>query len=232
MNELAVVMPVYNEEGAIGGVLEKWVAALDRLRIDYRIHVYNDGSTDGTQSILTSFSADHPQVVVHPKPNSGHGPTILQGYRENRDAPWIFQMDSDDELGPEGFPVLWERRGDYDFLLGVREGRNGTWVRRLVTRISAVTVRLFYGAGIRDVNSPYRLMRTEKFRELFQRIPSDTFAPNVLITGFACRGKLRLFEAGVPFQDRRTGTVSIRKWKLLKASARSFAQTIRFARSA
>ena len=35
------------------------------------------------------------------KTNSGHGPTILLGYRENSDCAWVFQMDSDDEMGPE-----------------------------------------------------------------------------------------------------------------------------------
>ncbi len=35
-------MPVYNERAAIGGVLKKWAAALDKLRIDYVIRPYND----------------------------------------------------------------------------------------------------------------------------------------------------------------------------------------------
>ena len=45
---LAIVMPVYNEEEAIGFVIDKWVKALDQLNIDYTINPYNDGSKDST----------------------------------------------------------------------------------------------------------------------------------------------------------------------------------------
>lgn len=228
MSELAVVMPVYNEESAIGTVLEKWVKELARLGIDYEIHPYNDGSKDGTLSILKAFASGNPRVIVHDKKNSGHGPTILQGYSDNSSAPWLFQIDSDDEMIPEGFQTLWDKRDDCDFLLGTRDGRNSPLPRKIISLISRMTVRLFYGSGIWDVNSPYRLMRSEKFRDLFPCIPERTFAPNVIISGYACRKKMRIFETDVPYQDRRTGTVSIKKWKLFKAALKSFMQTIIF----
>lgn len=52
-DSLAVIMPVYNEEGAIVAVLDQWLKMLDGLiDADYQIHVYNDGSKDGTKEIL------------------------------------------------------------------------------------------------------------------------------------------------------------------------------------
>ena len=45
---LCVVMPVYNEQDAIGPVLEKWDATLKALDIDYEIRPYNDGSKDNS----------------------------------------------------------------------------------------------------------------------------------------------------------------------------------------
>jgi len=229
MSELAVVMPVYNEEGAIQGVLEKWAKELDRLGMDYEIHVYNDGSKDHTSALLKSAAATHPRVRAHDKKNSGHGPTILQGYRDNSMATWLFQIDSDDEMGPEGFQDLWSRRKDYDFLLGTRDGRKSPLPRKLISLISRMTVRLFYGAGIWDVNSPFRLMRSETFRELFLKLPPTTFAPNVIISGYACKKRLRICQVTVPCRARQAGTVSIKKWKLLKAALKSFVQTTCFA---
>ena len=105
---LIIVMPVYNEEAAIGSVLKKWTEKLDSISFEngYQIHVYNDGSRDRTGEILAGTAEKYPgKVIVHNKPNSGHGPTILQGYRENAPlAEWLFQIDSDDEMGPESFP--------------------------------------------------------------------------------------------------------------------------------
>ena len=231
MEKLAVVMPVYNEEEAIGAVLDKWVAAMDRLGIEYAIHPYNDGSKDDSWKVIQAKAEEYPgKVIAHTKPNGGHGSTILQGYREAAKTgyDWVFQIDSDDEMGPERFPELWNHREAYDFLVGIRDGRKQALPRKIISAFSRLSVRLFYGKSIWDVNTPYRLMRVSAFEEVWNKIPEDTFAPNVIISGMAAKKHLRLFEMPVPQKDRQTGEVSIKKWKLLKAAAKSFWQTIIF----
>ena len=229
---LCVVMPVYNEEDAIGIVLEKWVVELDRLGIDYVIRPYNDGSKDGSLVVMREIAAKCPQIEVRDKPNGGHGNTILIGYREAAadGFDWVFQVDSDDEMGPEKFGVLWANRECRDFLVGIRDGRRQPLARKVISFVSRLCVRMFYGKGIWDVNTPYRLMRVSAFKDFFSDIPLTTFAPNVILSGLAARHKLRLFEMRVPQHDRTTGEVSIKKWKLLKAATKSFAQTIGYAR--
>lgn len=71
-DSLAVVMPVYNEEGAIAAVLDKWLSMLDRLDdVEYQIHVYNDGSKDKTKEILDQYEkGKENKLIVHNKPNS------------------------------------------------------------------------------------------------------------------------------------------------------------------
>ena len=231
-DKLCVVMPVYNEQDAIGSVLAKWDAALSGLGIDYEIRPYNDGSRDNSLSVmLDAAKALGARVVVRDKPNGGHGNTILTGYREAaRDAfDWVFQIDSDDEMGPEKFNELWSRRDGYDFLVGIRDGRVQALPRKVISFASRLSVRLLFGKGIWDVNTPYRLMRVSAFRGFYEKIPLTTFAPNVILSGLAARNKLRCFETRVPQHDRTTGEVSIKKWKLLKAAMRSFWQTIAFA---
>ena len=229
-DRLCVVMPVYNEECSIGPVLGKWSAALDKLGIDYVIRPYNDGSRDTSLSVMRTVAAQDPRIDVRDKVNGGHGHTILTGYREAaRDGfDWIFQIDSDDEMGPEHFHGLWSRRDACDFLVGRRDGRKQQLPRKVISLCSRLCVRLFYGKGIWDVNAPYRLMRTTAFRGFFDEIPMTTFAPNVILSGLAARNNLRSCELPVPQHDRTTGEVSIRKWKLLKAALRSFIQTITF----
>ena len=232
-DRLCVVMPVYNEQEAIGPVLEKWGKALDDLGVDYVIRPYNDGSKDNSLAVMKAAAQRLPRVEVRDKKNGGHGNTILTGYREAAadGFDWCFQIDSDDEMGPEKFGELWEKREDYDFLVGIRDGRVQQLPRKIISFVSRLCVRIFYGKSVWDVNTPYRLMRVSAFKDFYAAIPLMTFAPNVILSGLAARHKLRCYEIRVPQHDRTTGEVSIKKWKLFKAALKSFVQTITFALS-
>ncbi len=229
---LTLVMPVYNEAAAIGGVVRAWSGELDRLGIDYEMRVYDDGSRDQTAAVLEQLSNEIPRLLVTRHSNRGHGPTILRGYREAR-GEWVFQTDSDGEMEPDSFSLLWEKRADYDFLLGIRGGREWTPPRWVMTRGSRLAVRLLFGAGVEDVNTPYRLMRRARLVELVAPLPDDLFAPNVILSGLAVRRGLRLWQTEVPHQGRRTGTASLAGVrKLIKPAARSLRQTMAIARAA
>ena len=229
INDLTVIMPVYNEEGGIIDVVEKWQCELEKLKIIYNICVYNDGSKDKTKELLEHNFSGNSKIKVINKTNSGHGPTILMGYRNNSKSKWLFQIDSDDEMSPEYFEKLWLKRMNFDFLIGERIERNQQLSRKIISLISRITVLLFYGSGVKDVNSPYRLMRSSVFCNYFDNIPKKTFAPNVIISGIVNRKLIRFYKISVPYKFRQTGEVSIKKWKLFKVSLKSFLQTLKFA---
>jgi len=225
---LTVVMPVYNEEEIIEETLDVWVTELKRVGIDFKCQVYNDGSKDNTLEVIKKYAQTCPQVEFKNKENSGHGPTILNGYRENNDSEWIFQVDSDNELSPEFFETLWKNRENYDLLVGRRTARNSDIGRKIITFISRITVNVFCSRGVYDVNVPYRLMRSAVFKEYFEDIPLNTCAPNILLSGIASFKKIRIFETPISHKERSTGSVSIKAFKLLKFSVKSFLQTIIF----
>jgi glycosyltransferase involved in cell wall biosynthesis len=227
---LTVVMPVYNEEAAVSGVVRAWAAELDRLGIDYELRVYDDGSRDRTADVLLELSNQLPRLLVTRHSNRGHGPTILRGYREAR-GEWVFQTDSDGEMEPDSFGRLWAERERHDFLFGIRAGRVWTAPRWLMTRVSRLAVRMLFGSGVADVNTPYRLMRRARLAELVSDLPDDLFAPNVILSGLAVRNGLRIWQTPVPHQGRRHGggsLVSVRK--LIKPASRSLRQTFAVAR--
>jgi glycosyltransferase involved in cell wall biosynthesis len=197
------------------------------MGIEFRMIVLNDGSRDGTREALAAFEGD-PRVTVIHKPNSGHGPTILMGYRQAVElAPWVFQCDSDDEMKPEHFPELWNIRDPYDAVFGLRQGRRQNVGRKIISAGSRLTVRLLFGKGVLDVNTPYRLMRSDLLKQILPQIPDDTFAPNVIISGTLARSGARICNRPVPHEGRRTGTASIVKWKLWKSALKALWQTLR-----
>lgn len=226
---LSIVMPVYNEEEIIETVIQDWHNTLSELAVNFEIRCYNDGSMDNTLKILEQLKATYPNLVVINKPNTGHGPTILRGYAEARHADWIFQIDSDNEIRADQFASFWEMRESYDFLLGKRSHKDFPLSRQFISYVAWLVVRLGFGSKLVDVNSPFRLFRSAAVSPLIQRIPVDTFAPNVLITGMVAGTKqLRCKEIPIQNQFRQTGTVSIKHFKLFKVALRSFKESIAF----
>ena len=224
--ELSVVMPVFNEGAVIHDVLRAWTGELRRLGMHFELRVYDDGSTDSTPETVDRAAREEPRIVPVHQPNRGHGPTVLRGYAEAR-GEWIFQVDSDDEVPPDAFADLWRRREDYDFLLARRRGRGRPMGRRLITWVSAATVRVLFGAGIRDVNTPFRLMRRAALERLLPSVPAHAFAPNVILSGLAVRQGLRIYEGTVAYRPLRAAQApaSVR----FRHALRAFGETVRVA---
>jgi len=229
MQELTVIMPVYNEDEVISQVLTEWMKELRRLEIDFELCIYNDGSTDDTLEMIRKLEKTNEEIEVIDKSNSGHGSTILQGYQQSK-GDWIFQTDSDNEIKPDQFKKVWMQRNNGDFIIGIRTNRESPITRKIVSFISRWSIWLLYGKGISDVNCPYRLFKKEKFEKSFNRIPPDTFAPNVILSGIACHEKMNIIEVPVMFSARSNGKVSVnlQKWNLLKVAVKCWWQTISF----
>ncbi len=227
---LKVIIPVYNEADIIVSVINEWLEALSQIEIpSYIISVYNDGSTDNSKDILDTQFGNHPHVNLHHKKNSGHGPTILEGYNEALEtSDWVFQVDGDNEIHADHFNEFWKNREQYHFIIGYRIERHSPLFRQIMTLISRITVGLFYKRGIKDVNCPYRLFNSATYKQAIHSIPHDTFAPNLILSGIASLNPALIRQVPVPYSFRKTGTVSIKHFKLLKISLLAFWQTIVF----
>ena len=225
--ELALIIPVYNEEEIIPVVLMDWHKTLDELGISFEIHAYNDGSKDNSLKVMKDVAEKSERLIVHDKENSGHGPTILKGYIENSGAEFVFQVDSDNEMSPQEFYKVWEIRNQTDFVIGKRDGRESPPTRKIMSWVSRTIVSLFYSNKVYDVNSPYRLMRTSIFKKYWELIPKNTFAPNVIVSGIAGLINCRITELPIKHINRATGEVSIQNFKLYKIAIMSLIQTVK-----
>ena len=230
MPELSVVIPLHNEASLAREVVSGWLGTLELLGVDFEMLLYNDGSTDGTGEILDRLAAVSPALKVVHQTNRGHGPTILRGYMTAAGT-WVLQADGDGEVSASFFADLWQKRERFDLLIGCRTGRGLSPARNFLTAAARATVGVAFGTAIRDVNSPFRLMRGEKLREAVPSIPPETFAPNVILSGLAVSRRWRIYQANVPHRPRDDGAglqLSPRFWR---SAAQSCAQTFRVALS-
>ncbi|HJM28374.1 MAG TPA: glycosyltransferase family 2 protein [Acidimicrobiales bacterium] len=228
--ELAIVIPVFNEEDSIRLCVETWLKVLSSLKINFELIVIDDGSWDKTPLILKEFQSFE-EIQVITKLNEGHGPTILLGYREASEiAEWVFQADSDNEIDPIEFFSFWKLRHGNDAVLGWRTNRDQTIARGIITRIAALTTRILFGSQSKDANIPFRLIHEETLSKVISRIPRDTFAPNVAITGVLYRLGSKVTEIPVRFDSRTHGNPSFKGLGAVAQSCRAMFQVVRLSR--
>lgn len=157
-----VVIAAYDEEGAVGGVLEAVPAEACGIRLDTL--VIDDGSSDET----TAESLARGAHVATLSRNCGHGVALRLGYQLARDngAQYIVTMDADGEWDPADIPGVLQPvvDGQADFVIGSRvlghdEGDDA--VRRAGVRVFALVIRLLTGVKVTDTSSAVRAMRSE-----------------------------------------------------------------------
>jgi len=225
MTELSVVVPVYNEEGAIETLVDDIGSVLTPLFDELQVIVVDDASTDETPAILARLARERPWLrVERAAANAGHGPSVVRGLELAR-AEWVFQIDSDGQFVVAEFPRLWERRADGDLVLGVRQNRRDPRHRLLLSRAVRFASSLLVGARMRDVNTPLRRSVWEDLRPL---IGSSTLAPNIFVAvGARVRG-WRVVELPATHRPRVTGTGSLRALRLVRFSLRALGQLLAF----
>jgi dolichol-phosphate mannosyltransferase len=184
MAELCVVIPVYNEEQAIGIVVCEWVAELRNLGVDFQLLVINDGSTDATAEKLSALKTVHPELTVVDKENTGHGQSCVFGYKRAiaDGAEWIFQIDSDGQCNPKYFPVVWQERQEDICVQGNRTERDDGALRMFISKILGLVVFAMSGVYVSDANVPYRLMHRRTLLPVATAIPPTFHLANVLVS--------------------------------------------------
>jgi undecaprenyl-phosphate 4-deoxy-4-formamido-L-arabinose transferase len=227
---VAVVVPVFNEESLIGECIDEWVTVLNSLNLSYEILIIDDGSSDSTVSVVESYG-DNQDIKLIRKDNEGHGPSILLGYRKAVSiAEWVFQADSDNEINPHQFSLLWTGRQGKDAVIAWRENRFQTRIRHAITVIARLVTRVLFRCHLRDVNIPFRLIRSEVLMVILERIPSETFAPNIALSGALSLMNYDVAECPVVFSERASGDSSLSDLKAVRKGSRALLELIKISR--
>lgn len=218
MDRIYFVMPAYNEAENIEQVIQQWYPIVEKCGTECKLIIANDGSKDNTFEIMNKLKSKYPQFVPLNKKNSGHGATVLYLYRyaiENN-ADFIFQTDSDGQTNPEEFWQFYENRKKYDFQIGYRKGRQDGASRVFVTKTLRLVVWIMFHEWVTDANTPFRLMKTERLKEILKVIPQDFFLCNVAISAIAVKWKESLKFYQITFRPRQGGVNSINMKRIIK----------------
>ncbi len=169
MRELAVIIPMYNEQANAERCVRAVCSVLSANLPGAKLLVVNDGSKDETPRILERLSHEDLLFlfVSHPT-NYGYGAALLTGIKSAADAGFEYGlfMDSDLTNDPALIPVFADtlRPGAYDLVKASRFVRGGgmrgvPWRRQIFSIVGNRVASLLFSMGLKDCTNGFHAVR-------------------------------------------------------------------------
>ena len=219
---LAVVIPAFNEEPTVAGVVTE--VPREAAGLATEVIVVVDGATDATASEAAAAGA----LVCYVSVNRGQGAALRLGYwlARARGAAVIATLDGDGQYEPTELSRVVEPlvAGRADWVTGSR--RLGTElttdsVRHAGVRVFAAVISLLIGQRITDPACGLRAMRSEVAASVV--LEQQQYQASELMISAALSG-FRLAEVPTTMRDRGAGATATKK-------GGNFGYGVRFARA-
>ena len=188
-----ILLPAYNEESTLSDLLDSINFSMEENKLDYKVIVVNDGSSDGTEKVVNRFMDKMSIDLINHGENKGFSEAVKTGLVKVREVmkerDIIITMDADNTHTPglilhmvrkirEGSEVVIASR--------YREGSRVIGVpfsRALLSYGASIIFRiLFPFRGVRDYTSGYRGYTSEILSKAFEKYGNDL----VNRPGFSC----------------------------------------------
>lgn len=224
MEKLYIVIPAYNEEENIEQVVRDWYPVVEKIGGESRLVVIDDGSRDSTYAKMQKLAEELLMFEPVTKQNQGHGATVLYGYHHALEAgaDYVFQTDSDGQTLPGEFGAFWEKRKDYEMVIGHRRGRQDGISRVFVTKTLKLVCRLCFHVTVTDANTPFRLMKAESLKENLKLVPENFNLSNVILSVIYAKKKQPVLYLPITFRPRQGGVNSINLKKIFRIGRQAF----------
>lgn len=233
IQNLWVIMPVYNEEEAFPKVLDEWIPEFRKhFGTNYTLCILNDGSKDNSAKIIDDCATKFPEIKAVHKSNSGHGQSCIDGYRMaiKDNADWVFQIDSDGQCVAAHFDNLLALTKNHKVAYGYRQKREDGFQRFIVSRFVTLFVYGSTGVWIKDANVPYRLMHTDTLKPIVEKIPKDFHLCNILVSAYQ-KKNFGIGWTNILFRDRIGGSASVKTVSFVKHGFHLFKQLRKYYKS-
>jgi dolichol-phosphate mannosyltransferase len=195
MNNVSVVVPLYNEEQSVAMLQRELADALTGL--DYEIIFVDDGSRDET---VARIAADPRTRLLRFEKNRGQSAAIFAGLQAVRSEVAVL-IDGDLQNDPADIPrLLAEISRGADLVCGYRVQRKDNLLKRITSRVANFVRSRFTGDGVRDTGCTLKAMRRDCIGALVPFKGMHRFIP-ALLKGAG----YRLVEIPVNHRPRRFG---------------------------
>jgi glycosyltransferase involved in cell wall biosynthesis len=207
-SSLSVVVPIFNEETSLPGVLEALIPYCQEQ--NWELILVDDGSTDGSAHILENYK-DTPGVkIIRHKLNKGYGGALKTGIN-NVETPYLVTLDADGQHAVSDVNLLFQYAlsEQADLVIGKREKQAGAGIYRSVGKwLIKVFASLLMPIHVSDLNSGFKLYRTELAQKYLVLCP-DSMAFSDVITLIFIKKRTLVLEHPITINKRSAGKSTI-----------------------
>lgn len=198
---VSIIIPAYDEEESIGGVIEE----IKALYPEFEIIVINDGSSDNTAQAAKDAGA---LVYSHPY-NIGNGAAVKSGIRFASGKILVF-MDGDGQHDPREIRNMLECFPDYDMVVGARsKGNQASWGRTLANKLYNLLASYVAKFPIQDLTSGFRAVKSDIAHNFLYLLPNTYSYPTTLTLSVLRSGRSVKY-LPINVEKRRKGNSKIK----------------------
>jgi dolichyl-phosphate beta-glucosyltransferase len=213
--ELSIVIPCYNEEQRLPRTIEQIERYVGGTGVPYELILVDDGSSDGTRTIMDRAAERNPAVRLEALPqNRGKGRALAEGVAASRGAE-ILVTDADlstpieelDKLRAElrkGAGVAIASRA----LRGSRVEVSQPIYRVLMGKAFNLLVQAVLLPGIWDTQCGFKLFRADVAHDAFAGLTTDGFGYDPEVLYLAKKRGVRIAEVPVVWRNSAPTKVS------------------------
>ncbi len=210
---LSVVMPAYNEARTVTEILHR----LREVPLGLEVIVVDDGSTDGTRTLLLKLEEEgYVDVLVFHDENQGKGASLRTGFRHATGDVVVVQ-DADLEYDPRELPLLLEPilRGKADAVYGSRflggPHRVLFFWHSVGNRFLTLLSNMFTDLNLTDMETCYKMVRAPLLKGL--PLVADRFGFEPEVTARLAQAGARIYELPVSYHGRSYAEGKKINWK-------------------
>jgi len=150
---ITVMVPAYNEEKGLKGVVIKLDEILKNMFKDYEILIFDDCSSDKTPQIADELQRTYPKVkVIHNKTNRGLGYNYRKGAHIAKKEYYTF-VPGDGETQESSIKSILKHAGEADIISTYTANKKvRTTSRRTISYLFTTTLNILFGLKLKYYN--------------------------------------------------------------------------------